>query len=108
MCFCYSYHDIKEIHLMRFLLQVGINTLSHLRESCNSSNDMWLKTTCSVLIKTADIFLLEYQNAFGPIIASLAFANTNAFLYLPQCLNTLTGVVDLLVVGLTVLFTQRF
>lgn len=26
MCSRYSYHDIKEIHLMRFLLQVGINT----------------------------------------------------------------------------------
>lgn len=27
MCSRYSYHDIKEIHLMRFLLQVGTNML---------------------------------------------------------------------------------
>lgn len=40
MCSRYSYQDIKEIHLMRFLLQVGIDMLGHLRESCSSSNDM--------------------------------------------------------------------
>lgn len=105
-CSRYSYHDIKEIHLMRFLLQVGIHMLSHFRESCNISNDMRLKTTCSVFTKTTDIFLLEYQNAFCPIIASLAFANMTSFLYPPKCLNTLTEVAGWLVVGLTVSFTQ--
>lgn len=39
LCSRYSYHDIKEIHLMRFLLQVGINMLSQFSENYNSSND---------------------------------------------------------------------
>lgn len=37
-CSRYSYCDIKEIRLMRFLLQVGTNMPSCLSESCCSSN----------------------------------------------------------------------
>lgn len=56
-CFRYSYHDIKEIRLMRFLLQVGTNMLGHLSESCCSSKIMWLKNTCIIFTKTVEVFL---------------------------------------------------